>query len=204
LATGSAAAIEFWFDFNSPYAFFAARTVEAVAARHGRHVLWRPFLLGVVMKATGMEPLAGTPLRGDYARHDWARLARHAGIPFSLPMDHPSVALPATRAFYWIEATSADAAAAFARRAFDGYFGEHRQMSRPEVVAEVAAECGVERDALLAGIATPAIKEKVRSITDEALARGIFGSPFFLADSEPFWGHDRLPMLEEWLSRGGW
>ncbi len=50
----------------------------------------------------------------------------------------------------------------------------------------------------------PAIKERLRAVTDEALGRGIFGSPFVIVDGEPFWGVDRLPMVDEWLRRGGW
>ena len=45
--------IEFWFDFSSPYAFFASLSIEEIAARHRRSVQWRPFMLGVLFKATG-------------------------------------------------------------------------------------------------------------------------------------------------------
>ena len=68
--------LEFWFDFSSPYAYFGALDIEALAAKHKRRVLWRPFLLGAAFKTTGMQPLINMPMRGDYARRDWARLAR--------------------------------------------------------------------------------------------------------------------------------
>ncbi len=48
------------------------------------------------------------------------------------------------------------------------------------------------------------MKERVKVMSAEALAKGVFGSPFFIADGEPFWGWDRLPMLEEWLEKSGW
>ena len=70
--------IEFWFDFSSPYAYFASLSLEEIAERHHRSVQWRPFMLGVLFKTTGMTSLAQTPLRGDYAKHDWLRLARRA------------------------------------------------------------------------------------------------------------------------------
>jgi len=41
-------------------------------------------------------------------------------------------------------------------------------------------------------------------MSNEAIAKGVFGSPFFLVDGEPFWGFDRMPMLEHWLEKGGW
>ena len=64
------APIEFWFDFSSGYAYFAAYEIDAVAERHGRSVLWRPYMLGAAFKLTGARGLSGTPVKGDYARHD--------------------------------------------------------------------------------------------------------------------------------------
>ena len=43
-----------------------------------------------------------------------------------------------------------------------------------------------------------------RALSEAAIARGIFGSPFFMIGDEPFWGWDRLPMLEHWARTGGW
>ena len=45
--------IDFYFDFSSPYAYFAAQKIDDVAMEFGaREVEWRPFLLGVAMKET--------------------------------------------------------------------------------------------------------------------------------------------------------
>ena len=97
------APIEFWFDFSSGYAYFAAYEIDAVAERHGRSVLWRPYMLGAAFKLTGARGLSGTPVKGDYARHDWARLSKLTGRPFRPPSNHPITALPASRAYYWVE-----------------------------------------------------------------------------------------------------
>lgn len=88
------APIEFFFDFASPYAYFAAHRIDAIAAKHGREVEWRPFMLGAAFKATGMMPLTEQPLRGDYARRDWDRLARRMNLPFVLPERFPIVTWP--------------------------------------------------------------------------------------------------------------
>ncbi|WP_334194576.1 2-hydroxychromene-2-carboxylate isomerase [Pararhodobacter sp.] len=197
-------ALEFWFDFSSGYAFFAAQEVEGLATRLGRPLLWRPFLLGAAYKVTGARGLSATPLKRDYARRDWARIARQQGLGFTLPADHPRIALPATRAFYWIEGQCPDRAPAFARRVFAAYYGAGLDTASPEAVAALAPDFGLEAEALLAGIADPGLKDRVRRIGEEAVARGIFGSPFFVLDGEPFWGWDRMAMLEDWGRRGGW
>ena len=48
------------------------------------------------------------------------------------------------------------------------------------------------------------IKQKLHTVNDEALERGVFGSPFIIVDSVSFWSADRLEQVDHWLSRGGW
>jgi 2-hydroxychromene-2-carboxylate isomerase len=196
--------IEFWFDFASPYAYFGALQVDDVAGRHDRDVVWRPFLLGAAFAATGMQPLTSMPIRGDYARHDWARFARGLSVPFRLPDKHPFAAVTVSRAFYVIGRTDAEAAIRFARHVFALTFGEGRDMTDRALILDIAVGVGVDVAALDAALDTAEVKQELRSRTDEAIARGIFGSPFFIVDGEPFWGADRLPMIDEWLTRGGW
>ncbi len=203
-AGAGAAPVEFWFDFSSPYAFFAAKEIDALAARHGRTVAWRPFLLGVAFRTTQMAPLTQQPLRGEYGLRDWARLGRLRGIPFRFPTHFPVSGVAATRMFYAIEGTDPAAARRFAEAAFDAVFLHDRDIGAPAVAAEAGAAVGLDPDALVAAAADPAVKELTRTRVDEAIARGIFGAPFFIADGEPFWGWDRLPLLDEWLARGGW
>jgi 2-hydroxychromene-2-carboxylate isomerase len=196
--------IEFWFDFASPYAYFGALQLDEVAARHDRDVVWRPFLLGPAMAATGMRPLTAMPLRGDYARRDWARIARWLSVPFRLPDKHPFAAVTPSRAFYFIERRDAETAVRFARHAFALAYGDGRDITDRALVLDIAAGVGVDVAVLDAALDTDELKQEFRARSDEAFARGIFGSPWFIVDGEPFWGADRLPMIDEWLSRGGW
>jgi len=196
--------IEFWFDFSSPYGYFGALEIEALAARHRRRVLWRPYLLGAAFKTTGMQPLMHIPLRGDYARRDWARLARRSGLAFTLPASFPTATIAASRACYWLERERPDLLGRYVLAVFRGYFTEGREIHDAASVADLAANLGADRPSLVAALASPAIKDRLRTVTDEAISRGIFGSPFIVVDGEPFWGADRLPMVDDWLQRGGW
>ena len=198
------APIEFWFDFSSGYAHFAAHGIDDLAARVGRSVVWRPYMLGVAFKHTGARGLSGTPMKGDYARRDWARLSRQLGIPFRIPDGHPIPALPASRAYYWLDERFPDVCHEFARCAFRAYFADGVDMTLPANVAALAGPLGVPVADLEAGLASPPIKDRVKAVSAEAIEKGVFGSPFFLVDGEPFWGWDRMPMLEQWLSSGGW
>ena len=196
--------IEFYFDFSSPYGYLASERIDAIAARHGRDVTWRPYLMGVAMKTTGSTPLVNRPMMGAYSRHDMARSARRLDLPLTFPEPFPIATVATCRAVYWRERTDAAAAKALARALYRAYFVDGRNISEPDVVADVAAGTGADRDALLAGIQEPAVKDRLKEVTGAAIERGVFGSPFFIVDGEPFWGHDRMDEVDRWLESGGW
>ena len=76
------APIEFYFDFISPYAYLGSTQIDAVAARHGREVDWKPVLIGItIMRIMGIKPLMDTPMKQDYLRHDGPRMAQLFGVP---------------------------------------------------------------------------------------------------------------------------
>jgi len=196
--------IEFYFDFSSPYGYFASTKVAELAARHGRAVIWRPILLGAVFKITGQQPLPTIPLKGSYAKHDLARSARFFGVPFKIPSKFPVAGQVPSRAFYWITDKDPVLAVKLAQALFHAYFAEDRDISNPEVTANVAGKLGIERDPLAQALNDPAVKERLRTEVDAAIERGVFGSPFLIVDKEPFWGSDRLTQVEKWLADGGW
>lgn len=196
--------VTFYFDFSSPYGFLAAREIDALAGRQGRETIWKPMLLGAVFKQTGTQPLTNVPLKGDYTRRDLAREARRLGIDFRLPDPFPFASIAAARAFYWLwdrdPAAAKDLARALLERAFVG--GD--DISKPARVLAVGAAQGLDGGALEAALQDVAIKDRLRREVEGAVAAGVFGSPFVIADGEPFWGYDRFPRLEAWLETGGW
>ena len=96
--------IEFYFDFSSPYSYFASARLDDLAGHYGRVVRWRPILLGAAFKVSGMQPLLEIPLKNEYARRDIARFARLLDLRFRLPEKFPFAAVAASRAFYWLDA----------------------------------------------------------------------------------------------------
>ena len=194
--------IEFYFDFSSPYSYLASEKIEAIAAKFGRSVAYKPTLLGVVFKAAGTMPLVDYPLKGDYSRRDFARSARFAGVPMKFPEKFPISAVNAARALLWLQGTGSAKAVSFVHKTFRTYFVDNRDISDTAVLADIADDLGLDRNALLAAIQDPAIKDKLKAAVDESIARGVFGAPFIFVDGEPFWGHDRLPQIERWLERG--
>jgi 2-hydroxychromene-2-carboxylate isomerase len=196
--------IEFYFDLSSPYGFLAAQRIEALAAKHGRSVDWRPVLLGAMFKETGMAPLTEIPLKGDYSRRDFERSARFHGIEgFRLPSRFPIPTQAAARIVLWLKARDAALAVRAAKAFYRAYFVDDVDISDPDTAASIAAKEGVERDAARAAVDDPAWKEALRGEVTTAIARGVFGSPYVFVDGEPFWGLDRFPQIDRWLATGG-
>ena len=195
--------IVFYFDFSSPYSYIAAEKIDALAAKHGRRVDWRPILIGAIFQQTGAVPLVQLPLKGDYSLRDFPRSARFHGLPFKMPTRFPLPTQSAARAFYVIAERNAMLARDFARAVFRALFVEDRDISDLAVVLEIAARFGIDSDELSQAVASSAIKERLKRETETAAAQGVFGVPFFIVDQEPFWGADRLPQVDQWLATGG-
>jgi len=183
--------IDFYFDFSSPYGYLASHKIEALAAKHGRGVTWRPMLLGVAFKATGSGPLPSIPLKGDYAKRDFLRSARFHGVPFRMPDPFPVSTVSACRAFY---GSPEDKRVPLAKALLHSYFVDNVNIGEAENVLKVAASAGCKPD-----LNDQAVKDKTRAEVDAALAKGVFGSPYIVVDGEPFWGVDRFDQIERWL-----
>ena len=193
--------IDFYFDFSSPYGYFAATRIDALAQKYGRSVVWRPMLLGAVFKITGQQPLSTVPLKNSYMAHDLARTARLLEVPFRLPTKFPAGMQAPARAFYWVGDKDLDLAKKLARALFHAYFAEDRDISNPEVTGNVAAKLGVDKAELTQALNDVAVKERLKTEVDAAIERGVFGSPYIVVDGEPFWGADRLGEVEQWLQK---
>ena len=200
----SGAPVDFYFEFSSPYGYIASHLVEDMGKRIRRPIRWRPFLLGPIFKATGQAPLVEIPLKGEYSRRDFERSARFHGVTLRIPQRFPIGTVAGVRAFYWIEDREPVQAQAFAKALYNEYFVAGRDIGAPETVVEIAAAVGIDQSALQAALGDAAVKERAKSEVDATMAKGVFGSPYFIVDGEPFWGCDRIPMLEEWVTRGGW
>jgi 2-hydroxychromene-2-carboxylate isomerase len=197
------AAIDFYFDFSSPYGFLASQKIEALAQKYGRAVDWHPLLLGVIFKQTAMAPLTEVPLKGDYSRRDFARSARFHGVDFRMPSKFPIPTQAAARIVLWLKARDAALAVRVAKALFRAFYLADVDISDPEQAIAVAASVGVDANQVRAAIADPAVKELLKREVEQAIARGVFGSPFVIVDGEPFWGLDRFDQIERWLATGG-
>ncbi len=196
--------IDFYFDFYSPYGYLASLRIDEIAARHGCRVNWKPFMLGATFSITGHQPLTNTPMMSEYALLDMERSARLQAANFRMPDDFPKAALSCSRAFYYLLDEQPEEAVALAKAIYNAIFGEGRDGTNIDLIAELATNIGIDAKALVPALQNPVIKDRLKAETQKAIDRGVFGSPFIFVGEEPFWGNDRLEQLDRWLDTGGW
>lgn len=201
--------IECFFDCSSPWTWLAFRNLRKLSLELGEPVGWKPVLVGGIFNAVNPSVYQfrdkGVPAKQAYLRKDLQDWARHEGVTIVFPPSvFPVNSVKAMRACCWL--LDRDAASAgmedFAEAVFKAYWSDDRDISQAPVLAEIAAGQGLDAAALLAGIATPEVKARLKAHTDEAIARGAFGSPtVFVAGDDMYFGNDRLPLVREAVLR---
>jgi len=178
--------------------------VDKLAERHNLTLHLHPILLGAIFKKTGARPLLSMPLKQDYAQHDLERTARLKKLPFIMPPKMPFMSLTACRAFYWLKHQDRSLAQTFAKNVFKAGYQMGLDISDNSVVTDLVVTLGFKTDEILEGLKDQNIKDELRAAVDAAQGLGVFGSPYFIYNNEPFWGYDRMPLLEEWITKEGW
>jgi 2-hydroxychromene-2-carboxylate isomerase len=190
--------LDFFYELASPYACLSALRIRALAEASGVSIRWRPFLLGPIFRAEGLQdsPLNVFPLRGDYARRDVARRGRRYGFDVRFPSTFPRHTVLASRVA--LVALSEGWGEDYSQALYRAEFQEDRDVALAEVVGAVIAAQGQDAGRVLGLAETPEVKAALRAQTEAAQALGIFGAPSFHTNGELFWGDDRLEDALEW------
>jgi 2-hydroxychromene-2-carboxylate isomerase len=198
--------IEFFFDCSSPWTYLAFHNIQPLAAELGANIRWRPILVGGVFNSVNPSVYASRerPVRAKqaYQSKDLQDWARHAGLAIrNPPTVFPVNSVKAMRGC--ILAEPQGKLIAFARAAFEAYWGDDCDISNDAVLAEVCARVGIDGAAFFAGIARQEIKDQLTANTDELIRRGGFGSPtIYVNGGDMYFGNDRLPLVRAALLRG--
>lgn len=195
--------IDFFFDLSSPWTRVAFHNIQPIIADSGAEIVWRPFLVGGVFNAVNQTVYAAREnpenikfIHSFRVLKDWAALA---GVPMNFPSEHhPVKSVHAMRLCCAVEEDQA-ALHKFATAAFDAYYGDQRNLDDPAVLIAIADEVGLDGQALAAKTQEQEIKDRLRANTEEAIARGSYGSPSIFVpfgDGERmYFGNDQLPLV---------
>ncbi len=199
------ARLEFFFDCSSPWTYLAFSQIEGIAAEAGATLIWRPILVGGVFNAVNQgvyraraEP---EPCKAAYAAKDLQDWARVYGLTIRWPSVFPVRAVDLMRGA--VVAQDWGRLPAYARHAFEAYWGEDRDVSQRDEIARIATNAGLDGHALVSRLDDPATKAALRANTEDLIARGGFGSPTMVLDeTDMYFGNDRLVLVRHALMMG--
>jgi 2-hydroxychromene-2-carboxylate isomerase len=195
--------VEFWFDPASTYSYLAAARMDAAAADFpGVEVIWRPFLLGPIFKAQGLDnsPFRIFPAKGRNMWRDMERQAKRLGLPLRVPDDAVMEAFPRNSL---LAARTAIVALRhpwghdFVRAVYAAQFGDWADIADPAIIGGILHLLGQDPAAILAQAHGDEVKAELRDNTARAQALGIFGAPSLTVGDELFWGNDRIEQALE-------
>ena len=187
--------LEFFFDVGSPASYLAWTQLPALAAQTDARLLWRPMLLGGVFQATGNASPATVPAKGAYVFRDLARFADRYGVPLRRNPFFPINTLVLMRAATGYVMQQPERLQTYLAAVFDALWVQGLNLGDPMVVGRVLAGVGLDADQVLSWCSDAHVKAQLKSTTDEAVHRGVFGAPTCFVGDEMFFGQDRLDFI---------
>ena len=197
--------IEVFFDCSSPWTYLAFENLRKLCSDLDEPIAWRPILVGGVFNTINPSVYAQradpVPAKARYMKKDLSDWARLSGLTIMFPPSvFPVNSVKAMRGCLMLEPEGK--LVAFATAVFEAYWGKDLDISNDEVLARLCERIGVDPRSFFEGIAAKDIKDRLRSNTEELVARGGFGSPtMFVAGKDMYFGNDRLPLVREALLR---
>ena len=195
--------VDYYFAPISPFAYLGHERFIAIAQKHGATINVKPINLGDVFSVSGGLPLMKrAPQRQAYRLVELRRWSQHLNKPMNIqPQFFP---VDGNLAACWILAASElgmEQALAMAGAVGRAIWEQQRNIADGATMDAIAREAGLPAPALAARAQAPDIAAKYAALTQQAIARDVFGSPTYAVDDELFWGQDRLDFLDRKLAK---
>ena len=198
------AKIEFFYDYSSPWTYFASTRIEQLCAKNKAELVWKPFLVGGVFNKVNPSVYQRRehpiPPKDAYYKKDMEDWARYLGLTIVRPTVFPVNSVKALRgAFVAIEDGTISP---YSKAMFEAYWRDDKDISQDAVLREIVRAVGMDVDAFFTKIADDRIKRKLFETTDELIGRGGFGTPtFFIDGDDMYFGNDRFELMQAALDR---
>lgn len=192
--------IDYYLSTISPSVYIAGTRMEAVAAKHGATIRYKPVDIGTLFAQTGgLPPGERHPNRQEYRLQDLVRQAAKASLPFNpKPAHFPANGAPAAYALIAAQEVGGGDLGALVHAMTRAVWAEENNISEDEVIRACLSEVGFDENLVNSGMLTGA--ETYARNTEEAVQAGAFGVPFYITDDDHrFWGQDRIEDLDRHL-----
>lgn len=192
--------VEFYFDVGSPASYLAATQLPAICREANATLIYRPMLLGGVFQATGNASPNEIPAKGRYVFEDLARFAKRYGVPLKMNPYFPINTLLLMRGAVAMQLRKPDRFLDYVNAVFEAIWVDARDMNDAGMVAAVLQRIGLDSAGVMAAVTDPEVKATLKTTTEQAVARGVFGAPTMFVGPRMFFGQDRLEFVREALA----
>jgi 2-hydroxychromene-2-carboxylate isomerase len=187
--------IDFYFDIISPYSYLAHKKIKTLREK-GINFNYKPILVGGLHNLQGITAPAFIKSKLNYMINDCVLFAKKDNIEFIWNSKFPINSLSLMRGYLFIEHNKKEL---YLDIMFDGYWKDNLDLSKEENLIKLLKKCNIDDKIFLEGIKDSKIKDDLKSVTQEAHNKDIFGAPTFVVNNKIFWGQDRLEFaLEEY------
>ncbi|WP_180073537.1 MULTISPECIES: 2-hydroxychromene-2-carboxylate isomerase [unclassified Acinetobacter] len=191
--------IEFYFDVGSPYSYIGFHRIQQIAQQYQAELIWKPMLLGGVFKATGNSSPMAVPAKARYSMIDLQRWAKLWQIPVQMNPYFPINTLQLMRLITAVQLFQPELFLNVLTGIFNAMFGQPRNLNDLNELIQLMQELGLEVAQVKSWLEDEKVKSELKVITEEAIARGVFGAPSWFVNDELYWGVDHLHFVEDAL-----
>jgi 2-hydroxychromene-2-carboxylate isomerase len=193
-----AAFVDYYLSLNSPWSYLGHRRFAALAEQHGLAVRLYPVdFAGIIFPATGGLPVGKrSPQRQAYRLVELERWRRHLNVALNIhPRFWPADEVLAAQMVLAARESGAGTVT-LAGALMQAVWSEDRNIADRDILLAVAQACDLDGEGLLAAADTTDMVEMRADESRQAIERGVFGAPTYIYEEQPFWGQDRLDLLE--------
>ena len=181
--------IDFYFDFISPYSYLAHKKINNINKKKKINFIYKPVLVGGLHNLQGITAPAFIKPKLKHMINDCDLIAKKNKINFIWNSKFPINSLNIMRGYLFVNDQTKDL---YINVMFDAYWKYNLDISNEEILKSVLNKCKINPIDFYDGIKNPKIKDKLKSVTQEACDKEIFGTPTFVVNNKIFWGQDRL------------
>ncbi|MBD1157082.1 2-hydroxychromene-2-carboxylate isomerase [Pelagibacterales bacterium SAG-MED20] len=181
--------IDFYFDFISPYSYFAHKKIKIIKKNKDIIFNYKPILLGGLHNLQGITAPAFIKPKLKHMISDCDLIAKKNNFNFTWNSRFPINSLSIMRGYIFIETNVKDS---YLDIIFEAYWKDNQDISDEEILKKLLGKCKIDSNSFFEGIKNPKVKNELKKITESAHDKEIFGAPSFLVNSKIFWGQDRL------------
>ncbi len=192
-------AIDFYFDFGSPTAYLAWTQLPKIADANNAELHFHPILLGGVFKATGNHSPADIPVKSAWVFKDIQRFSARYGVPYVNNAFFPINTLLLMRSAMGMQLREPGRFLPYLETIYTAIWCKGLDLGNLEIFNQLLLDTGFDPAEIHALTQDPTVKEALRTATEAAIARGVFGVPTMFVGEEMFFGQDRLDFVVEAL-----